>query len=292
MAPPAIQELRSADLAWISDFVMEQCVLAFRPVVEQLQDFDDRCTSAESEVRELSSSVMQEMKRISCKLDSCTELSKPQGIAGGSGLRDIEQPARLQQQMDGLCEGLTAIENSMRSFRTDVVRTISGVQSLEQQIAERSQAMVDVERTVKQLTSEVASAVRGVLHCESRLAACELQIVSRPACDANLPKLDAGLAPAPFSRLPTPSRSIAHSTLELHTNMHVGRSQSQEGIARVRSATGSPSLPAIQSPRPPSRPQSSRRASDSYEPREPRQPSSARPLGTSRRQVDEGCLRA
>lgn len=174
MAP--IEDLQSRDLAWISDFVMQQVVLMLRPVIDHLHQTDMTVDHAQRSVQRLSvdlSEVRDDLDRTNRHLailrqgmgvqneDRCV---LQRGIdSANRGLK------RLDDQVDALLVSVRTTEEGLRGVSNDVRLSAVKGDELSKKVLDNAQTIQDVTGKVEQTAADVHFLKADLVNSEKRL---------------------------------------------------------------------------------------------------------------------------
>jgi len=208
MAP--IEDLHSRDLAWISEFVMQQMVIMMRPLLDHLQNTDGTVEYMQHAVQRLSmdmSDVRGDLERTNKYLGI---LRQGLGVHNESKCmlqRGIDSSARtakrLDDQMDSMFVVIRGMEDSISQNCTEVRGVGAKHEELSRLMAEGSSNMEDLQAKVERVCNDAHSMKDDVKNNEARLEVWqrELRELRRGQLGmAQAPSLEDKLRQAPSSR--------------------------------------------------------------------------------------------
>ncbi|CAJ1442826.1 unnamed protein product [Effrenium voratum] len=176
MAP--LEDLQSRDLAWISDFVMQQVVLMMRPMMEHLQQTDSTVDFTQRQVQRLSldlSELRADLDRSNKYLavlrqgvgvqneGKCgpwipTLTSFPSwGGCAGIMQRSLESNTRtvkrLDEQVEGLLAVLRGVEENCGQLGAELRSTHSRQEELSQKVCKQGVTLEDLQAKLDRIDS-------------------------------------------------------------------------------------------------------------------------------------------
>jgi len=199
MAP--IEDLQSRDLAWISDFVMQQMVIMLRPMMDHLHETDAACDFAQRMVQRVSmdiSEVRGDLERTNKYLSILRQGMGVQNEGKCMLQRSLEASSRTVKRLDDQVEGLLA---AMRSTE-DSIRQLSteGTEELSKQVWAGSAAVEELQARVELLAGETLIVKDSLLSNEARLEVSQREL-------RDLRRGHLGIAPKLEDKTGRPERS-------------------------------------------------------------------------------------
>lgn len=174
MAP--LENLQSRDLAWISDFVMQQMVIMLRPMMDHLQQTDAAVDYAQRVVQRLSmdtSELRGDIERTNKYLAILRQGLGVQNEGKCALQRSLEMTTRtakrLDDQMEGVLGVMRGVEDSIGQLCSDARGNGSRQEDLAKQVAESNAAMEQFQAQVEKVCSDVHSVKDDLLNGEARL---------------------------------------------------------------------------------------------------------------------------
>jgi len=155
MAP--LEDLKARDLAWISDFVMQQTVLMMRPMFDQLQETDAAVDYTQRSVQQLSTDVSE--VRVDLDRTNRHLALLRQGLAVQNEGRCVLQRSietttrtvkRLDEQMEGTLKHCRGVEERMSSLCADS----RGFSAKLESIASRTTDLESLRAKLEKVSSE------------------------------------------------------------------------------------------------------------------------------------------
>lgn len=207
MAP--VEDLHSRDLAWISEFVMQQMVIMMRPLLDHLQQTDVTVEYAQQAVQRLCvdmSEVRGDIERTNKYLSILRQGLGVQNESKCMLQRGIDTSTRtvkrLDDQMDNLLGVIRGMEDSMSQICADIRGAGAKHEELAKVVAEKNSNMEDLQAKVERVCNDAHCMKDGFMNNEARLEVWqrELREIRRIQLGV-VPKLDdkAGRQP-PTSR--------------------------------------------------------------------------------------------
>lgn len=140
MAP--VEDFQSRDLAWISDFVMQQMVIMLRPMMDHLQETDAACDYSQRMVQRLNMDVTEirvDLERTNKYLAILRQGLGVQNEGKCVLQRSIEGTARTVKRLDDQVENMLSV---MRAVEDNVGRMS---QDLSKQVLASTSSMEDLQ---------------------------------------------------------------------------------------------------------------------------------------------------
>lgn len=286
MAPT--ENLQSRDLAWISDFVMEQVMIMLRPMMDHLQQTDNSVDYVQRQVHRVSMDVTElrgDMERTNKYLSILRQGLGVQNEGKFVLQRGLEGNTRtvkrLDEQMESLLAVLRGVEDSYSTLCSDFRRANTKHEELLSRVNEKNHILDALQAKVERIATDTHSWKDDVLNSDARLEAAgwqrELRELRGPAVRL-VPKMEEKAVRAPPSAQNVrasadswpPKKSYATvevsgngggsahgayaagSTLGECASNHSGSSQQSKRASRVGSSSSCAQiLPAEQQEQPP-----------------------------------------
>mmetsp|Transcript_107879 Transcript_107879/g.300822 ORF Transcript_107879/g.300822 Transcript_107879/m.300822 type:complete len:355 (-) Transcript_107879:212-1276(-) len=268
-----IEDLQSRDLAWISDFVMQQMVIMLRPMMDHLQQTDAAVDYAQRVVQRLSMDVSE----VKCDVERTNKylaiLRQGLGVQNEGKCmlqRGLESTARtvkrLDDQMESILGLMRGVEDSVSQQHSDSRAICAKQEDLAKQVAASASALEDLQAQVERVSNDARAAKDGLLDSEARFEGWQRELRElRRGQLGIVPKLeDKAGRPPPTSQQscrataadPWPPKKIfapvevssggvcaggapgAGGGLADTTSSHSGSSQQSKRINRVGSGSG------------------------------------------------------
>lgn len=166
MAP--LEEMRSRDLAWISDFVMEQMVLMLRPMMDHLQETDVACDYAQRLVQRVSMDVSE------VRLDLERTNKYLAILRQGMGVQN-EGRCMLQRSLETTTRTVQRLDDQMESMHL-AMSGIEDSKDLAKQVSASSVTMEELQARVEVLAGETLIVKDGLLSNEARLEVSQREL--------------------------------------------------------------------------------------------------------------------
>jgi len=174
MAP--IEDLHSRDLAWISEFVMQQMVIMMRPLLDHLQNTDVTVEYVQQVVQRLSMDVTDVREDIERTNKCLGILRQGLGVHNESKCmlqRGIDSSARivkrLDDQMDNMFGVIRGMEDSVSQNCADVRGVGAKHEELTRLMAEGTSNMEDLQAKVERVCNDAHSMKDDVMNNDARL---------------------------------------------------------------------------------------------------------------------------
>lgn len=207
MAP--LEDFQSRDLAWISDFVMQQMVIMLRPMMDHLQETDAACDYAQRMVQRVSmdvSEVRGDLERTNKYLAILRQGLGVQNEGKCMLQRSLETSTRTVKRLDDQTESLLTVlrgaEDSIRQLTTDAQSEKSRHEDLAKQVSTSSATVEELQVRVDLLSGETLTVKDGLLSNEARLEVSQRELRELRRGQLNIaPKLeDKSVRPPPSSQ--------------------------------------------------------------------------------------------
>eukprot|EP00747_Dinoflagellata_sp_TGD_P161952 gnl/TRDRNA2_/TRDRNA2_179017_c0_seq1.p1 gnl/TRDRNA2_/TRDRNA2_179017_c0~~gnl/TRDRNA2_/TRDRNA2_179017_c0_seq1.p1 ORF type:complete len:337 (+),score=62.94 gnl/TRDRNA2_/TRDRNA2_179017_c0_seq1:132-1142(+) len=170
MAP--VEDLQSRDLAWISDFVMQQMVIMLRPMMDSLQQTDASVDYAQRAVQRLSvdiSEIRGDLERTNKYL---AILRQGLGVQNEGrcvlqrGLENSQRTAkRLDEQMDSVLGVMRSVDESINQLRAE---TGAKHEESAQQINKHASEIQDVQAIMEVISKDTRALKDELLSQDAR----------------------------------------------------------------------------------------------------------------------------
>mmetsp|Transcript_69395 Transcript_69395/g.136177 ORF Transcript_69395/g.136177 Transcript_69395/m.136177 type:complete len:345 (+) Transcript_69395:74-1108(+) len=181
MAP--LEDLQSRDLAWISDFVMQQMVLMLRPMMDHLQETDAACDYAQRMVDRLSMDVSEVRSDLERTNKYMAILRQGMGVQNeGKAVlqRTTEGTARTVKRLDDQMEGLLAVVRSVEDSLGHVSQEARVEKGKQEELLKQVQAQVhtcdDLQVRVERMAKESHAIKDDVLSNEARIEVMQREL--------------------------------------------------------------------------------------------------------------------
>lgn len=161
MAP--IEDLNSRDLAWISDFVMQQMTLMMRPIMEQLDETDATFDYVQRAVDSLSSDVSRLEMDLGRTNKNMAILRQGLGVQNEGKCmlqRDIENTTLSVKRLDGQIDSLRVI---MPGMEENIRGLGSGIRTASVKHEDLAKQMVDNVATIEELQAKIDQLVKDMV---------------------------------------------------------------------------------------------------------------------------------
>eukprot|EP00929_Paragymnodinium_shiwhaense_P039729 TRINITY_DN20835_c0_g2_i5.p1 TRINITY_DN20835_c0_g2~~TRINITY_DN20835_c0_g2_i5.p1 ORF type:complete len:394 (-),score=82.38 TRINITY_DN20835_c0_g2_i5:314-1495(-) len=172
MAP--IEDFQSRDLAWISDFIMQQMMIMMRPMMEHLQQTDASVDYAQHTMERLSidvSEVRSDLERANRYLSILRQGLGLQNEGRCMLQRSVESSTRatkrLDEQMEGIIEAMRDMENTMSRIVAD--SRANKNDDLWRQVTDNVSALDDLQAKVDTVACDTHKLKEDMLNNEARL---------------------------------------------------------------------------------------------------------------------------
>jgi predicted nucleic acid-binding Zn-ribbon protein len=160
MAP--LDNLHARDLAWISDFVMQQVTIMMHPVMEHLDQAEDAADCTQRSVERVSKEV-SDLRSDLERTNKCLTIMRQ-----GLGLQN-ESKCALQRTVESTTQTIGRLDDSISQL-TSELRGV-GVRNFElaKQASESSASIEDLWSKIESLTLESHALKDGLRNSEARL---------------------------------------------------------------------------------------------------------------------------
>lgn len=174
MAP--VEDLESRDLAWISDFVMQQMVIMLRPLMDHLQQSDLEVEHTQRMVQQLSASLSETQGDVE-RTSKCLAILR-QGLGAQNESRcalrcDLEGSAQSLKHLDEQMESMLRVMRSMEDSVAQQAAELAGLASRQDGLAKRDKesavAVEELAAKVEAASRDALAARDGLLTAETRL---------------------------------------------------------------------------------------------------------------------------
>ncbi|CAJ1442824.1 unnamed protein product [Effrenium voratum] len=158
MAP--LEDLQSRDLAWISDFVMQQVVLMMRPMMEHLQQTDSTVDFTQRQVQRLSLDLSELRADLDRSNKYLAVLRQGVGVQNEGKCimqRSLESNTRtvkrLDEQVEGLLAVLRGVEENCGQLGAELRSTHSRQEELSQKVCKQGVTLEDLQAKLDRIDS-------------------------------------------------------------------------------------------------------------------------------------------
>lgn len=171
MAP--LDDLESRDLAWISDFVMQQVVIMLGPMVEHLQETDAACDHAQRMVQQVSMDVSEVRGDLERTNKYLTILRQGLGVQSETRIRTVK---RLDDQMESMLTICRGSEDFIRQLTTDAQSDKRRHEDLATEVSASATSLKELQGSVELLSCETLAVKDGLLSSEARLEVSQREL--------------------------------------------------------------------------------------------------------------------
>lgn len=205
MAP--IEDLHSRDLAWISEFVMQQMVIMLQPMMDHLQQTDMTVEYAQRSVQRLCVDISELRGDIESTNKYLGILRQGLGVHNESKCmlqRGVDSTTRttkrLDDQMDSILGVLRGMEESIGQVSADVRGAGMKQEELAKVVAEKSSNIEDLQAKVERVSNDAHTMKDGLLNSEARLEVWQRELRElRRSTYGMVPKLEEKTGRPPLS---------------------------------------------------------------------------------------------
>lgn len=174
MAP--LEDLTSRDLAWISDFVMQQMVIMMRPMMDHLQETDAAADYAHRMVQRLSMDITElrgDMERTNKYLAILRQGLGVQNEGKCVLQRSLDGATRtvkrLDDQMENMLSVMRGLEDSIGQLGQEARGDKDRQDELAKQVATNSSSIDDLHSKIERLSIEAHTLKDDFLSNEARM---------------------------------------------------------------------------------------------------------------------------
>lgn len=174
MAP--LEDLQSRDLAWISDFVMQQVMIMLRPMMDHLQHTDAAVDYAQRSVQRLSMDLSETRGDIERTNKYLAILRQGLGVQNEGKCvlqRSVESTGRtvkrLDDQMESMLAVMRGVEDSVGQLCADMRGAGNRQDDLAKQVAQSSMVLQDLQEKIGRVISDTHSIKDDVLSNEAKM---------------------------------------------------------------------------------------------------------------------------
>eukprot|EP00928_Gymnodinium_smaydae_P057665 TRINITY_DN40885_c0_g1_i1.p1 TRINITY_DN40885_c0_g1~~TRINITY_DN40885_c0_g1_i1.p1 ORF type:complete len:380 (+),score=73.30 TRINITY_DN40885_c0_g1_i1:125-1264(+) len=220
MAP--LEDLRSRDLEWISDFVMQQMVIMMRPLMDHLQETDTTVDYTQHSLQRLNmdiSEVRLDLERTNKHLEILRQGLGVQNEKRCTMQHTVDSTARatkrIEEQIEALTETMRGSEGTLSGLAAEARCQGSRHEDLTRQVVENSRAIDYLQAKVEKACSESHVLRDSVCNGEARLEVWqrELRELRRQLLGVvTTPKQLEEKAPAPTSSQGCRALGVAESS--------------------------------------------------------------------------------
>mmetsp|Transcript_37953 Transcript_37953/g.120645 ORF Transcript_37953/g.120645 Transcript_37953/m.120645 type:complete len:355 (-) Transcript_37953:184-1248(-) len=207
MAP--IEDLQSRDLAWISDFVMQQMVIMLRPMMDHLQQTDAAVDYTQRAVQRLGMDVSEVKGDVERTNKYLAILRQGLGVQNEGKCvlqRGLESTARTVKRLDDQMESVLAlmrgVEDGLGQQRSDTRGLCARQEDLAKQAVANASALEDLRGQLERVSDDARALGEGLLDSEARLEGWHRELRELRRSQLGLaPKLeDKAVRPPPSSQ--------------------------------------------------------------------------------------------
>mmetsp|Transcript_20712 Transcript_20712/g.44150 ORF Transcript_20712/g.44150 Transcript_20712/m.44150 type:complete len:346 (+) Transcript_20712:143-1180(+) len=173
MAP--IEDIRSKDLSWISEFVMQQFVIMLRPVLEHLKETDAAVDDYQRTAQRLSMEIFEvrdDVERTNKYLSILRNGLGLQNEAKCMMQRTLEATTRtvkrLDEQMEGMLDVMRGIEDSFGQLHGDMRAMGMKHEDMAKQVSLSTSALEDLQAMAERISNDTHSVKNDLLSSEAR----------------------------------------------------------------------------------------------------------------------------
>lgn len=207
MAP--LEDLHSRDLAWISEFVMQQVVIMLRPLMDHLHQTDATVDYVQRSVQRLFADMSEVRGDVERTNKYLTILRQGLGVHNESKCmlqRGVDSSTRTAKRLDDQMDNMLVVIRSMEESISQACADVRGVGTKHEELAklvgEKSSNVDDLQAKIERVSKDTHSMKDSLLNSEARLEVWqrELREVRRNQLGM-VPKLDdKNVRPPPSSR--------------------------------------------------------------------------------------------
>jgi len=174
MAP--LEDLQSRDLAWISDFVMQQMVIMLRPMMDHLQQTDASLDYVQQAAHRLSMDVAEMRGDLERTNKYLTILRQGLGVQNEGkcvlqrGLEGtVRTTKRLDEQMESILGVMRSVEDSVGQLFSDLRGTNGRYEDCAKQLSETTSSLDTLQDKVDRIAKDSLTIKDDFLSSEARL---------------------------------------------------------------------------------------------------------------------------
>mmetsp|Transcript_60822 Transcript_60822/g.96521 ORF Transcript_60822/g.96521 Transcript_60822/m.96521 type:complete len:356 (+) Transcript_60822:175-1242(+) len=174
MAP--IEDLQSRDLAWISDFVMQQVAIMLHPVMEHLEQTDEAADYTQRTVERLSTDIIELRNDLECTKKYLGILRQGLGMQNESRCmlqRTVESTTRtvgrLDDNMDNIVGIIRRVEDSIGQLSQEIRGVSAKHLELAKQTSDSSTCIEDLQSKIETISMDNHSLRDALQSSEARL---------------------------------------------------------------------------------------------------------------------------
>jgi prefoldin subunit 5 len=174
MAP--VEDLQSRDLAWISDFVMQQVAIMMHPVMEHLEQTDDAADYTQRTVERLSTDITELRNDLECTNKYLGILRQGLGMQNESRCmlqRTVESTTRtvgrLDDNMDNLVGVIRRVEDSIGQLSQEIRGVSAKHLDLAKQASDSSTCIEDLQSKIECISMDNHALKDALQNSEARL---------------------------------------------------------------------------------------------------------------------------
>jgi peptidoglycan hydrolase CwlO-like protein len=191
MAP--IEDLQSRDLAWISDFVMQQMVIMLRPMMDQLQQTDMTADYAQRAVQRISVDVSELRSDIERTNKYLSILRQGLGVQNEGkcilqrGLDTTTRAVkRLDEQMETMFGVMRSVEDNLAQLSCDFGQANSKHQELSDKLTESNSTIEALQAKVERISNDAHMVKDELMNSEAKLEVWQREIRELRRTNLNL----------------------------------------------------------------------------------------------------------
>lgn len=181
MAP--IEDLQARDLAWISDFVMQQMAIMLHPVMDHLEQTDETAEYTQRAVERLSSDISElrgDLERTNKYLAILRQGLGMQNEGRCVLQRTVESTtrtvSRLDDNMDNMLGVVRRTEESIGQLSADMRDVGSKHKEIAKYVTESTATLEDLQTKVENISNEAHVLKDNILNYEARMEVCQKDI--------------------------------------------------------------------------------------------------------------------
>ncbi|CAK0819538.1 unnamed protein product [Prorocentrum cordatum] len=176
MAP--LEDLQARDLAWISDFIMQQMVIMMRPVMDHLHQTDAAVDHAQRVTQRLSMDISEVRGDVERTNKYVTILRQGLGVQNEGKCvlqRGLEGATRTVKRLDDQMESALGVVRGVEDCVAQLCRDVRALEARQEEMSQHTGAGVtseSVEERVERIGSDVRALKEHSLDSEAKVEAC------------------------------------------------------------------------------------------------------------------------
>jgi len=178
MAP--LEDLQARDLAWISDFIMQQMVIMMRPVIDHLHQTDAAVDYAQRVTQRLSMDISEVRGDVERTNKYVTILRQGLGVQNEGKCvlqRGLEGTTRTVKRLDDQMEGALGVMRGVEDCVAQLCRDVRAVEAKQEELSQHTGASAEsVEERVERIGSDVLALKEHMLDSEAKVEACQREL--------------------------------------------------------------------------------------------------------------------